>query len=59
METTVLAVLTFGVGGLLSLVALTIAPCAPWSSDRSMIERNGSRIGGTTRPGPDPRPGAV
>jgi hypothetical protein len=44
VETTVLAVLAFGVGGLLSLVALTIAPYAPWPSDRSMIERNGSRI---------------
>ena len=29
---------------LLSLAALTIAPYAPWSSDRSMIERNGPRI---------------
>jgi hypothetical protein len=29
---------------LLSLAALTIAPYAPWSSDRSMLERNGSRI---------------
>jgi hypothetical protein len=28
---------------LLSLAALTIAPYAPWSSDRSMIERNRSR----------------
>jgi hypothetical protein len=28
----------------LSLAALTMAPYAPWSSDRSMIERNGSRI---------------
>jgi hypothetical protein len=29
---------------LLSLAALTVAPYAPWSSDRSMIERNGSRL---------------
>ena len=29
---------------LLSLAALTVAPYAPWSSDRSMIERNRSRI---------------
>jgi len=29
---------------LLSLAALTIAPYAPWFSDRSMVERNGSRI---------------
>ena len=29
---------------LLSLAALTMAPYAPWSSDRSMIERNGSRL---------------
>jgi hypothetical protein len=27
---------------LLSLAALTMAPYAPWSSDRSMVERNGS-----------------
>jgi hypothetical protein len=26
------------------MAALTIAPYAPWSSDRSMIERNGPRI---------------
>ena len=59
METTVLAVLAFGVGVLLSLAALTIAPCAPWSSDRPMIERNGSRIRRHNRSRPDPRPGAV
>jgi hypothetical protein len=29
---------------LLSLAALTVAPYAPWSSDRSMIERNGPRL---------------
>ena len=28
---------------LLALAALTMAPYAPWSSDRSMIERNGPR----------------
>ena len=39
---------------LLSLAALTMAPYAPWSSDRSMIERNGSRIRRHNRPGPDP-----
>ncbi|HEV2927810.1 MAG TPA: hemerythrin domain-containing protein, partial [Propionibacteriaceae bacterium] len=37
---------------LLSLAALTIAPYAPWSSDRSMIERNGSRIRRHNRSGP-------
>ena len=40
METTVLAALAFGV---LVLLSLTIAPYAPWSSDRSMIERNRCR----------------
>jgi hypothetical protein len=29
---------------LLSLAALIIAPYAPWSSDRSMVERNGPGI---------------
>ena len=29
---------------LLSLAALTVAPYAPWSSDRFMIERSGLRI---------------
>ena len=35
---------------LLSLAALTKAPQAPWPSDRSMIERNGSRIRRHNRP---------
>jgi hypothetical protein len=34
---------------LLSLAALTMAPYAPWSSDRSMVERNGSRHWRRTR----------
>ena len=40
---------------LLALAALTMAPYAPWSSDRSMIERNGLRH---RRPARSDRPGA-
>jgi hypothetical protein len=40
---------------LLALAALTMAPYAPWSSDRSMIERNGPRH---RRPSRLERPGA-
>jgi hypothetical protein len=44
MPTTLLAFSEAGVGlVLLALAALTMAPYAPWSSDRSMIERSGSR----------------
>jgi hypothetical protein len=35
---------------LLALAALTMAPYAPWSSDRSMIERNGARHRRRARP---------
>jgi hypothetical protein len=35
---------------LLALAALTMAPYAPWSSDRSMIARNGLRHRRRARP---------
>jgi hypothetical protein len=44
MPTTLLAFSEAGVDRvLLALAAPTIGPYAPWSSDRSMIERNGPR----------------